>query len=53
MLQILPKALAQVKAGNTSKILLSKIRKIIYSCIQKNKRLKSIPQYNEFNKVIK
>ena len=31
MLQILPIALAQVKADNTSKNLLSEIRKIIYS----------------------
>ena len=31
MLQILPVALAQVKAGNTSENLLSEIRQIIYS----------------------
>ena len=31
ILQRFPKALAQVKAGNTSKILLNKIRQIIYS----------------------
>ena len=31
MLEILPIALAQVKAGNTSKNLLNEIRQLIYS----------------------
>ena len=31
MLQILPRALAQVKAGNTFKNLLNEIKQIIYS----------------------
>ena len=46
--------LSQVKAGNISKSLLSKIRKFIYSLYQaKETTKKSIQQYNEFNKVIK
>ena len=51
MLQRLPIALAQVKAGNTSENLLNEIRQIIYSlyrwleksyilCIQKKKLLR-------------
>ena len=45
---------SQVKAGNISKSLLSKIRKFIYSLYQaKETTKKSIQQYNEFNKVIK
>ena len=53
MLQRLPIALAQVKADNASENLLNKIRQIIYSLFQEKKFLKSIQQYNEFNKVIK
>ena len=34
MLQRLPKALAQVKAGNNSERLLNEIRKIVYSLYQ-------------------
>ena len=34
MLQILPIALAQVKAGNNSESLLNKIRQIVYSLYQ-------------------
>ena len=34
MLQILPIALAQVKAGNNSEILLNEIRQIVYSLCQ-------------------
>ena len=49
MLLRLPIVLAQVKSGNTSKNLLNKIRKIIYSLY----RAKEITKYNEFNKVIK
>ena len=52
MLQILPIACAQVKAGNTSENLPNEIRQIIYSLLKK-KLLKSIKQYNELNKVIK
>ena len=40
MLQRLPIALAQVKAGNNSEILLNKIRQIVYSLYQSNKSLK-------------
>ena len=52
MLQILPKALAQVKAGNNSKNLLNDIRKIAILCISQNKSLKKyimtyISQYSE------
>ena len=40
MLQRLPIALAEVKAGNNSEILLNKIRQIVYSLYQSNKSLK-------------
>ena len=43
MLQRIPIALAQIKAGNTSENLLNEIRQIIYSyilCIEKKKLLK-------------
>ena len=40
MIQRLPITLAQVKADNTSKNLLNKIRQIIYSLYQANKLLK-------------
>ena len=54
MIQRLPIALAQVKAGNTSENLLNEIRQVIYSLYQaKEITKKSIQQYNEFNKVIK
>ena len=54
MLQRLPIALAQVKAGNTSENLLNEIKQIIYSLYQeKEVTKKSIQQYNELNKFIK
>ena len=54
MLQILPIALAQVKAGNTSENLLNQICQIIYSfCLEKEITVKKVQQYNEFNEVIK
>ena len=37
MLQILPVAIAQVKAGNTSENFLNEIRQIIYSLYQAKK----------------
>ena len=40
MLQRLPIALAQVKAGNTSKNLLNLVRQIYIICIKKKKSLK-------------
>ena len=40
MIQRLPITLAQVKADNTSKNLVNKIRQIIYSLYQANKLLK-------------
>ena len=40
MLQRLPIALAQVKAGNNSESLLNEIRQIVYSLISLNKSLK-------------
>ena len=49
MLQRLPKALAQIKAGNASDNLLNEIRQIIYSMCQP----KSIKKCNGFNKIIK
>ena len=42
MLQRLPIALAQVKAGNTSEHLLNEIRQIIYSLYQENKVTKKV-----------
>ena len=54
MLQRLPIALAQEKAGNTSENLLNEIRNITYSLYQaKENNKKIIQQYNQFNKVIK
>ena len=40
MLQRLPIALAQVKAGNNSENLLNEIRQIVYFCISQKKLLK-------------
>ena len=40
MLQGLPIALAQIKAGNNSATLLNKIRQIVYSLYQSKKLLK-------------
>ena len=40
MLQILPIALAQVKAGNNSENLSSGIRQIVYLCVNQKKLLK-------------
>ena len=37
MLKRLPMDLAQIKAGNNSKSLLSEIRQIVYSCINQKK----------------
>ena len=42
MLQRLPTALAQVRAGNTSENLLNEIRQIAYSLYRAKKSLKSI-----------
>ena len=42
MLQRLPIALTQIKAGNNSESLLNEIRQIIYSCINQKKLPKSI-----------
>ena len=53
MLQRLPIALAQVKAGNTSENLLNEIRQIMYFLYREKKITKSIQRYNELNKVIK
>ena len=48
MLQRLPKALAQVKAGNNSENLLYEIRQIVYSLYQS----KEIPK-KVYNNIIK
>ena len=53
MLQKLPIALAQEKAGNTSENLLNKSDKLYILCIKQKKLLKNMQQYNKFNKVIK
>ena len=42
MLQRLPKALAQVKAGNNSEGLLNKIRQIVYSLYQSKQITKKV-----------
>ena len=42
MLQSLPIALAQVKAGNNSKSLLSEIRQIVYSLYQSKQITKKV-----------
>ena len=42
MLQILPIAVAHVKAGNTCENLLNEIRQLIYFLYQKKKLLKKI-----------
>ena len=42
MLQILPIALAQVKAGNNSKNLLNEIRQIVYSLYQSKEVTKKV-----------
>ena len=53
MLQRLPMALAQVKAGNISGNLLNEICQIIYSLFRaKEITKKYMTQYNEFNEVI-
>ena len=51
MLQRLPIALAQVKAGNTSKKLLNEIRQIIYSLYQAKEITKKV--YNNIMNSIK
>ena len=48
MLQILPRALAQVKAGNTSESLLNQIRKTVYSLYQSKQITKKV-----YNNIIK
>ena len=48
MLQILPIALAQVKAGNNSESLLNEIRHIVYSLYQSKQIAKKV-----FNNIIK
>ena len=48
MLQRLPLALAQLKAGNNSKILLNEIRQIIYSLYQSKEIIEKV-----YNNIIK
>ena len=48
MLQRLPKALAQVKAGNNSESLLNEIRQIVYSLYQSKQITKKV-----YNNIIK
>ena len=50
MLQRLPIALAQVKAGNNSESLLNEIRQIVYSLYQSKKIIKKV--YNNILKSI-
>ena len=50
MLQRLPIALAQVKAGNNSESLLNKIRQIVYSLYQSKQIIKKV--YNDIIKFI-
>ena len=49
MFQRLPKALAQLKAGNNSRYLLNEIRKIVYSLYQS----KEITKKYIYNNIIK
>ena len=51
MLQRLPIALAQVKAGNNSKKILNEIRQIVYSLYHSKQLLKKyiITQLNQYN----
>ena len=51
MLERLPIALAQVKAGNNSKSLLNEIRSIVYSLYQSKEITKKV--YNSIIKSIK
>ena len=51
MLQRLPIALAQVKAGNNSESLLNEIRQIVYSLYQSKEITKNV--YNNIIKSIK
>ena len=51
MLQGLPKASAQTKAGNNSESLLNEIRQIVYSLYQSNEITKKV--YNNVIKSIK
>ena len=54
MLQRLPIALAQTKAGNTSEnVLKMKSDKLYILFIEKKKILKKYTKYNQFNKVLK
>ena len=50
MLQRLPIALAQVKAGNNSESLLNEIRQIVYSLYQSEQITKNV--YNNITKSI-
>ena len=50
MLQRLPKALAQVKAGNNSESLLNEIRQIVYSLYQSKQITKKV--YNNITNSI-
>ena len=51
MLQILPVALAQINAGNTSENLLNEIRQVIYSLYQAKEITKKV--YNSIMNSIK
>ena len=51
MLERLPIALARIKAGNSSKILLNEIRQIVYSLYQSKENTKKV--YNNIFKSIK
>ena len=51
MLQKLPKALAHIKAGNTSESFLNEIRQILYSLYRPKEITKKL--YNNINKSIK
>ena len=51
MLQRLPIALAQIKAGNNSRNLLNEIRQIVYSLYQSRETTKKV--YNDIIKSIK
>ena len=53
MLQRLPIALAQVKAGNNSESLLNEIRQIVYSLYQSKQITKKVYNNNQIHQHIK
>ena len=53
MLQRLPIALAQIKVGNDSEILLNSIRQFVYSLYQSKEIMNKYKEHNQINTIIK